>query len=351
MATVTGTFDISSLMAVRFQSAAEYGLDTIERVLRADIAAHNEVVAGMVGDLCEMTTDRQRIYGSSADGEMQEVDEFSQAPSQRNLVGATVGFPMKPFQYNLGWTEKFLRRATPADVAQLTLAAEKAHLRKIALEIKKAIFLSANYSFSDKLRDKVVLGVKRFVNADGDPIPDGPNGETYDGSTHTHYSAHSGWDATALLAAINDIVEHGHGGQVRVAINRADEAAVAALTGFKAYADPRLVYRQTDTPGQTIDITRLDNRAIGLFGAAEVWVKPWAIDDYAFIWDVADPNKPLCYRQDTVQTLQGLRIAAENSNYPLFARFMEAEFGVGVWTRTNGGVHYIGAGSYADPSL
>lgn len=351
MATVTGTFDISALMKARFHSAAEFGLDTVERVLRADIAAHNQIVNEMVGEMCEPTTDRQRIYGTSADGEMQEVDEYSAGPTQRNTTGETVGFPMRAFQYNIGWTEKFLRKATPADLASMVLAAEKAHLRKIQVELKRAMYRSANYTFRDSLVDKIDLGVKRFVNADGAKIPDGPNGEQYNGSTHTHYTANSGWDATALLTAINDVVEHGHGGQVRLVIARADEASVKALTGFEDYVDPRIIYRNTDTPGQTLDITRLDNRAIGIFGAAEVWVKPWAIANYAAIWDAADPNKPLAFRQDSVESLQGLRIAADNSDYPLFARFLEAEFGIGVWTRTNGAVHYVGGSSYTDPSL
>ena len=30
---------------------------------------------------------------------------------------------------------------------------------------------------------------------------------------------------------------------------------------------------------------------------------------------------------------------------------MEAEFGIGVWTRTNGLVHYTGGSSYTDPTI
>ena len=351
MAQTTGTFDISALLAARFQSVADYGLDTVEQVLRADIAAHNQIVNEMVGDMCENTTDRQRLYGSSADGDMNEVDEYGKSPTNRSVTGATVGFPLRQFQFNLGWTEKFLQTATPADMATMVLAAEKAHLREIQRQLKKAIYSSTNYTFRDHLVDKVDLAVKRFVNADSEPIPDGPNGETFNGATHTHFTANSGWDANTLLAAIDNIVEHGHGGKVVLAISRTDETAVKALSGFDDYVDPRLVYRASDTPGQTLDITRLDNRAIGIFGAAEVWVKPWAIANYGFAWDQADPNKPLAYRQRSATGLQGLRIAAENRDYPLYARIMEAEFGIGVWTRTNGALYYAGAGTWANPTI
>lgn len=347
----TGTHDISTLLAARFQSAATYGLDTIQRILEADVAAHNQIVQSLVGDLCELTTDRQRKYGTSISGEMVEVDEYGRAATQVAKPGATVGFPLKLFQFSIGWTEKWFETHTPADMATATQNAQKAHLRAIQRDIKKAIFLATNYTFNDFLVDKVDLSVKRLVNADSANIPDGPNGETFDGSTHTHYNANAGLTADTLKASINDVIEHGHGAGVRVAISRTDEAAVSLLTGFKAYSDPRLVYRVTDTPAATLDITRLDNRAIGIFEGAEVWVKPWAIANYAVAWDASAPDKPLAFRQRDATSMQGLRIAATLRTFPLVAQYMEAEFGVGVWTRTNGAVFFFNGAAYSDPTI
>jgi hypothetical protein len=347
----TGTYDISSLLAARFQSAAQFGLDTIQRVLNADVAAHNAIVSEMMNEMCEVTTDRQRKYGTSTDGEMVEVDEYGRAPTLRPQVGATVGFPLKLFQFPVGWTEKWLQVHTPADIATATLGAETAHLRGIQREIKRAVYLSANYTHNDHLVDKVDLAVKRFVNADSATIPNGPNGETFDSATHTHYNGEASLTAAFLTACINDVIEHGHGGQVRVAISKTDEAAVRLLTGFIAYPDPRVIYRVTDTPGQTLDISRLDNRAIGIFAGAEVWVKPWAIANYVYAWDAGSPNKPLAFRQREQTALQGLRIAATNSSFPLIAQFFEAEYGLGVWTRTNGSILYFANATYADPTI
>lgn len=351
MGTNTGTYDISSLLKVTFQTVAEFGMDTIAQVLQRDLAAWNAMVSEMVSELCEVTTDRQRIYGTSVAGEMLEVDEYGLAPTQKAAPGATVGFPLRLFQYNIGWTAKYLQVATPADLATQQLAAEKANWREIQRQLKKAIYPSANYTFRDHLIDNVELAVKRFVNADGAGIPDGPNGETFDGAAHTHYDASNGWSASELTEAINSVIEHGHGGNVKVAINKADETAVRALEGFVAYVDPRIVLQTTEAPAQRLDISRLDNRPIGIFGGAEVWVKSWAIDNYPFIWDAADPNKPLAYRQRTQESLQGLRIAFENADYPLYAKDMESEFGIAVWTRTNGLVHYTGGSSYSDPII
>ena len=350
----TGTYDISSLLKVRFQSVKEFGLDTIRRVLEDDLAAHNIIMQDMVTEFCEVTTDVQRKYGSSASNDMAEVDEYGRAPGQKIATGATCGFPLRLFQFPVGWTEKWMEVRTPADMAQATIDAEKAHMRQIQRQIKMAIMLSANYTFNDFLVDKIDLAVKRLVNADSAPIPDGPNGETFNGATHTHYLARVGGAlaATDVTGLINTVVEHGFGGAVRIAINKADEATVRALSGFTAYQDPRLILGiSTNQPGVRLDISRLDNRAIGIFGAAEVWVKPWVPANYMICWDSANPNKPLAFRQRSAQSLQGLRIAATMSSFPLVAEFMEAEFGIGVWTRTNGAVLYFGGVAYADPAL
>jgi len=348
----TGAHDISDLLAARFSSAVEYGLDTIEQVLRNDIAAHNEIVTEMVGEMCEMTTDRQRIYGTSAGGEMVEVDEYGLAPTQKARPGATVGFPLRLFQYNLGWTYKWLQNHTPADMAVMVLAGEAAHWRKIQMELKKAIFVSANYTFYDHLVDNVSLAIKRLINADSAPIANGPNGETFDGATHSHYDGESSLLNSYVLALIEDVIEHGHGGDIKIAISKTDEAAVRLLTGFHAYPDPRLIYRVTDTPGTTLDLSRLDNRAIGIFdGGAEIQVKPWSIANYMFAWDSMAPGKPVAFRQRSATALQGLQIAAENGDYPLFSKQMEAEFGLGIWTRTNGACLYFANATYADPTI
>ena len=94
----------------------------------------------------------------------------------------------------------------------------------------------------------------------------------------------------------------------------------------------------------------MDNRAIGIFGGAEVWVKPWMPANYIFIWD-AGSDKPVVIRQRAGGSQPGLRIAGENDAFPLHAQYMEAEFGAAVWNRTNGVMLYFGDTSYSDPTL
>jgi hypothetical protein len=285
---------------------------------------------------------------------MVEVDEYGLAPTQRSQPGATVAFPLRLFQYNVGWTYKWLQNHTPADMAIMVLAAQAAHWRRIQMELKKSIYNSSNFTFLDHLVDNVSLGVKRFVNADGDPIANGPNGELFAGASHTHYDANAALTAPVLLASINDVIEHGHGGAVKTAISKTDETAVRALTGFIPYTDPRLIVPAVSlvgVPAERLDISRLDNRAIGIFEGAEIWVKSWAIANYTFSWDADSPEKPLAFRQRAQSGLQGLRVAAENGDYPLFAKDMEAEFGLGVWTRTNGACLFFAGGGWVNPTI
>jgi hypothetical protein len=352
MAQVTGTFDISTLLAARFQSVAAYGMDTIVPILQADLAAHNQIMLDLVSSLADPTADRQRISGSSMTGDMIEVDEYGRAPTQKDKPGSTVAFPLKLFQYNVGWTAKWMQNKTPADMATMVLGAEKAHRRMVQRELKRAFFYATNYTYKDHLVDNVDLAVKRLANADSAPIPDGPNGEVFDGSSHNHYNTAASLTAVAVQANIDDVVEHGYGGAVKVAINSGNEAAFRLLTGFVAYIDPRLIVpggATTGVPNKRLDISRMDNRAIGLFGASEVWVKPWCPLNYEFAWDDMGP-KPLVYRQRATG-LTGLHIAADNIDYPLYAKDMEAEFGIGVWNRQNGAALYHGNVTWADPSI
>lgn len=354
MATVTGTHDISSLLAARHQTVASFGMDTVVEVLRADLAAHNAIMRDALGDLAERTTDRQRLAGTSASGEMTEVDEFGRVATQKQTPGQTVGFPLRKLDYALGWTRRFLEKATPADLAIGQLAAQKAHRKAVARELRRALYVSSNYTFYDHLVDNVSLSVKRLVNADSAQIPEGPNGEAFDGSTHTHYQARAGsLAASDVDALVKDVLEHGHGGQIKIVIAAGDAATMANLTaGFTplntAFVTPGSA---SPTTAARLDPTRADNRLIGYWnGAYEVWTKPWAIANYWLAYDASDAAKPLVMREDTVRG-SDLTVEAEIDMYPLRAEYMSAMFGFGVWTRTNGAVLYIGDTSWADPSI
>lgn len=353
----TGTYTVADLASITSTTAVEFGLEEIRATLARDFAAYNQAVNEMVTELAEPTTDRERIYGASSSGEMYEADEYDRGVAVKGAAGSNVGFPLKKFVIDIGWTYDYMLQATPGQIANTVLDVQTRHQRAIRRELRKALFLSSNVTVRDRfVAPQIDLAVKRLVNADSAAIPNGPNGETFTAASHTHYDFLDGASPTAaaLTALLEDVVEHGHGSALRLYINRDAEAAVRLLTGFTAYVDPDFILGTSSNQlARRLDTSRLDNRAIGKFGAAEVWVKPWIPSGYVFAFDAGSPMKPLVYRQHPVAAIRGLRIAATLNDYPLYADVMDSYFGFGVWNRTNGAVLYYAssASAYVDPTI
>lgn len=346
----TGALDIASLQAATNVSAIEFGQEDIARVLAADNAAFSAVVADMLADLAETSNQKLRLVGNSLGGNAVEVDEFGNSPTQKDVPGYFVGFPLRRIQFAIGWTQQYLKNATPADLAVRNNIAQGAHLRRARYELQRAIYTPTNSTFTDHLVDKAPLPVKAFINADSSPMANGPNGETFDGATHTHYDGVVSLTAAALTALINDVAEHRNGASVRVCINIADAATVSALPGFVPLQVPYVnLNTAANQPNERLDITKLDNRQIGWFGAAEVWTKPWAVANYAVAYDYSAPAKPLVRRVE--QNDRGMHIAATNESHPLVAEFMEWFHGFGAWNRTALAVLRFNNSTYAAPTL
>lgn len=265
MAGRTGTHDITFLL--QSTNPITNGNLTFQEVvdaLDADVNAYNTIMRDQLDALVTVragVAGRIGVYGGSASGSMTEVDEYGRAPTQRAAAVAQVAFPFKKYQYPVGWTKEWEKRRSAADFARAVQGAQIGHRQRVSAEIKKALYLSSNFTFRDHLVDNVDLAVKRLVNADGATIPNGPNGETFDGSTHTHYLANATLTTAAVDSAISTVIEHGHGSSLRIYIAQTNETAFRALTGFVAYVDPRLMLgTQANQPAQRLDITAQNNR-------------------------------------------------------------------------------------------
>lgn len=347
---IYGTLSVSDLLATTQQSVAAVGEQQVFAALNDDLAVHNARVAQMLAALAEQTTDRQRRYGGPDAMTMEEIDEYGTPDAQKVAAGDTVGFPLRLAGISVMWTRKYLQNHTPAELAAQYTAIKAADIKRLERDIKRSLFTPTNSTFIDRLVDNVSLAVKALVNADGASIPLGPEGDSFSGATHTHYLATATFAAADLTALVDTVVEHHNTGQVMVYINKAQEAAVRALAGFGAYLDARLLPATNVNQARgTLDMLNPTNRAIGIYGAAEVWVKPWVPASYMFAW-VANAPTPLVMRiRDAASA--GLVLAADNEAYPLRAQSMEREYGIGVWTRTNGAALYTGGAAYAAPTF
>lgn len=356
-----GTLSVLDALASSQQSVVDIGENAVFKQVAAAMAAHNDIVNELMGNLAETTMDRRRGYGGTASMVMDELDEFGRADAQKIVAGALLDFPLRKYGISVQWTKDALEVLTGVEFAAQLTAAQDADLATFQREIKRALFRSANYSTVDRLVDNVTLSVKRLINADGTAIPLGPNSESFDGSTHTHYlyTASTALAAADMNGLIETVIEHHPSGTPRVWINRAQETAVRGLAGFTAYLDARLVAGGGATgvvANMSLDSMDLNNREIGVYSAggvsAVVTVKPWIPSGYIFAWVDGAP-RPLVRRIRRAERA-ALRIVAEEETHPLRARSMEREHGFGVWNRTNGAVLFVdagGAGAYTDPTI
>lgn len=345
-----GTLHTLDTLASSQQTVVEYGEDNAFEAIDDALQAHNEIMEEMVSELADVTTDRQRRYGSVDEMEMEETDEYGTPDAQKVSAGATVGFPLRNYSIAVQWTRKYFQNATGEEFAKQFVAATTADIRRRQRELKRAIFTPTNYTFTDKLVDHVSLAVKALANADGAAIPLGPQGQTFDASTHQHYLATASFVEANLVTLCETVIEHFNSGEARLCINRAQEATVRGFSKFVPYVDSRIIPGANTTEARgTLDPINLYDRAIGVFdGTAEVWVKPWVPAGYVFCY-LKGQQKPLVLRVRRVG--EGLVIAADDESHPLRARVLERENGFAVWNRVNGAVLYTGGGAYVAPTI
>lgn len=350
-----GTLSISDLLAATSQSVAEFGEDRTYDAIAADLAAHNAILREDLMPLVEMTTDRQRRWGGSADMEMGEADEYGSADAQKVGAGQTVAFPLRKPHAALQWTRDYFEEHTPSELAAQYNTLKKADITYVSRAIRRALFSPTNYTIIDRYVDNVSLDVKALLNADSVEIPPDRYGNDFDGATHTHYLARAGGSLVVadVEALIETVRHHDAEGPIHLYINIAEETAVRGFVGFTPVMDGRLRIANDVTYAMgNLDLFNLEDRMIGLLGVAEVWVKSWVPAHYMVAIDKGMGRKPLVWRtRRTGGSFGMLRLVAENEQYPLRAQQYMREFGVGVWNRSSAAVLKTDDTTYAAPTL
>jgi len=355
-----GTLSIFDTIGGRRAAANDYiGLynpDTLYEQLSIFLAAHNRLMDEVMMDLVDPTTERFITWGSNAETTMMDGDEFSRPETQKVQVDPTLmGFPLKLKQVAYGVTQLFMETKTIGDLEQVVTACTDADIRDQLAAIRGALFNPTNnLTYKDRLVDNITIAQRALLNADGAYIPPDQYGNTFDPNTHTHFLGTSSFANADVHTLIDTVVEHWAQGTVRVYINRGQETTVRGFADFKQYYDIRITPgvnqdRALDTP---LDILNIYNRPIGIFGPAEVWVKPWVPTNYLFAFNT-QVDKPLRKRTrpSAGNVNRGdLRIAAQFSSYPLMATYMEREYGIGVYERRNGACLYTQNATYTAPA-
>jgi hypothetical protein len=349
---IYGTLSTLDTLAASQQSVASFGEDAAFRGVQQLLDAHNALLMDAMNDFVETTEDRQRRYGGGSIGFMDEVDQFGRADASKLAQGVTVGFPLRKFQKTLQWTRDYFEVTTGAEFMGQVDAMLAEDAATVQRQIKRALFTPTNATFNDVLVDNVALSVKALVNADSAEIPPGPNGEAFVGASHTHYLFSAAWNAAAADALIATVVEHFGSGTPVLEINAAQETLTRAFTGFAAVVDARIISANTATIARgDLDVVNFNNRMIGVYGGAEVWVKSARVPaNYQVAWMRGVTQKPLVMRRRNAAR-GALRLVADNENYPLRAQTREREYGIGVYNRVAAAVNFSNGGSYPTPTF
>lgn len=356
MAKQYGTLAVlDSLATYNNTNVIAFGEEELAGFLNIILDAHNMFVQEIMQDFVAVVPNRETTYGVTTQvGEMVEVDEYGLADAQKiPFAPSTVGFPLRRFQYALQWTRDYLAVTSPAEVAQQVLGITIADELNFYKALRKAMFRATNYTVVDEFTDKKQLAVKALVNGDSAAIPPQPvTAATFDAATHTHYLATASFIEANLAALIETVREHGlNGGNIVVYANAAQETTIRGFAGFEPYVDARIIYgTNADRAAQATSQTNLEDRPIGFYGVAEVWIKPWMPASYVSAVLTGGANeKPIGMRMPEGQMAQfgQLRIAAELDRFPLHARAMQRMFGMGGWNRLGAAVLYTASGTYA----
>lgn len=334
-----------------YQWGAEHPVEGNEPVLvdiiEDALAQHNEMMQELMSVLVSPVTAYQEYFQPGSSGYLQEHDEYGRPLPTRLGPGWSVAYPIKMFGDNKGWTDIALAKLTVGELSRQVGDAMAKDYRTMVREIRRALFYSANTTFTDEQYGS--LTIRRLVNGDGMLVPDYYE-DTF-ATTHTHYIT-SGGAALAdddIKAAVDLLTEHGLDDDIRALFNKAQETAVKALTDFTR------VYPAKIDPGATTAqaIGLSDPDAIGWCEEAEIALKPWVPSGYFFVYD-ASGDAPLGMRQYEVARLKGFHLAADekiDAHYPLHNRFFRRLAGFGGRHRLNGVCVQISANAnYTDPT-
>lgn len=337
------------------QTILELGEAAVFDVIERQRVAHNRLLSNILSEFAEVRTDTYRgqwqkdVFGADDTIYLDPIGELAQADAEKVGFGDTVGFPIERFQKSVQWSLQAFEMMTGAELAQQFDAIAKGHAIAMRRAMLNAFFNPTNYSVVDRLTDKTTIAVKRLTNADSGFLPPGPNGETFDSSTHTHYLGTASLVDANINALIETVAEHYSVGSQKMYINRAQEAAVSAHADFVDYLPVQINPASTErTANSNLQALPLGDRAIGTIKNVEVWVKPWMPANYILTFLTGPGTRPIIRVR---QRGGGLRLAIENEQYPLRARSMEAIYGAGVLERTGAAVLQTNNASYTAPTI
>lgn len=349
----------------------EYGADQAYAQIQAENAAYNAQVNEQLNDFAMVTQDVQDVYGGSGIINAEAMSEFDDPDASKVLGAYPVGFPLTRHGSKVGYTQDWLATNSVDQLAaqyaaQRTgdqIAIQSKIRRALYYPISRPVFVSGSLNPSRYI-DRFIppnqpVPLYPLLNADGSPVPIGPNGETFDGATHTHYMA-SDWTAggstnitrdSDLQAACANLTEHKLAGELILSINRNEESKVRNMPNFVPVYDNTVILGNGITRAEgALDVLNYNNRRIGTFQGFNVWVKPWTFPGYIMPMAKGDATMaPLKWRVRKGGLWKDFNFRSTKTDFPLVAATMTRDGDCSVWNRHMAVVLYVGGALYTAP--
>jgi len=355
MAAVIGTtavHSIESLLGNTNQSVHEFGLDNIQASIAQDLTQFNAQMTEMISSMAEPLTDIQRVMGASTGVTSQEVDEYGKGTSIKDTKSSQVAWVLRRFVYNSTWTDRALTLSSPSDIAMDVGTIQTEHYINLITTMKQAIFSNVNATLPTRFSKPVAdVVVRRWWNADSQPMPRNPqSGATFNGATHQHYTAAAALNVADILALGSNVSEHSINADIQIYIHEDDVAAFTALTGFNLAVVEDIDVMASDVPFTRRNRGETSNFFLGTLGVNRIYVKPWAIPNYAVAIDNgASTQKSLGFRQDV--NGQQLTQIGQVDIPPYTTQNFQTYFGWGALNRGAGAVHQFDNATYVIPTI
>lgn len=352
MALRTGTYNLTDLEGISNVNVIQFGLDNTLDAITGEYEAHNAVLQLALNEFVVRTIDPESAWGGGSQGDFQEVGDFGTGATQKATTPDRIGTPLNKYAFPVAWTQDYLYETTPAALAAIAKNVMTRDVVRYRVEMARAMFKPTNYVKMDRYGTQLAITIKPFVNADGATIPMGPNGQVFDGATHTHYMASATLTTTIADAAIQNLLEHGHGAGVRILVNQANVAAWTVLTGWTTILPATIIAPNNVQIGQgALDIGRVSDRLEGYYRGYPVYSRTYVPAGYFFVHAVGDNRKSMRLRVPRQTQLQGLRLESSEKVHPIYVQHHENRYGFSANERTNGVAVFTAGGAYVEPII
>lgn len=352
LVTLTGV-DADELSNLSLRDGTTYAQVVAE--MNAALAALNgELLNGRWADIAYFTDEPEVEYRTGSGTTAERHTEYGR-PDPRRAETEGHMLPLIPWDYALGWTWDYLRRARLSQVRADIRSGIDAMRNRYRVQLLTRLLKRGDDSGAASGLGATGLspGFATAAASTGVDFTPPDNEGTSFTSNHEHYVGITGGAFTLAVFqdAYDELREHGHMPPFDAWIGTADRTTVEGLTGFVAPADS-LIRAATTTDIAVVDpmqyIGVLEN-----FRIREVRGIPQYYGVFFKSYGRNSPMNPLAVRLDDGERAPVVRAfpdprAGAGPVYPLQYLMLFTEFGVGVNDRTAATPRYVNSATWAD---